>query len=394
MNAIFSMGLILLFGLLGARLINKIRFPSITAYILLGILIGPSFANFVSSELIASSGIISNIVLGLIAFTLGQNFTKEFFGRIGKSVVCISISESVLSCLLVTLVVFLIAGQPFYIAFIFGAIASATAPAATVMVVREYRSRGRFTDILLGVIATDDAWCLILFAFSLAFAKAFVFHVSNGFFLKVAAHSLMEILGAFLLGGLLAYLVSYISNYIRTQTELLIYVLGFVLLATGLAMRFHFSVLLANMCFGAVLINIRNTNFRLFEVLRSVDSPLYLLFFCLAGANLEIGLIKNIGLIGLVYLIFRVVGKVIGAHLGAGLVKAEEPVRRYLGLGLLPQAGVALGCARVVKTDFPEVGGLIFTTIIATTVIYELIGPICAKIALTKAGEISAAESS
>jgi Kef-type K+ transport system membrane component KefB len=345
--------------------------------------------NLVSPELLSASGFISNIVLGLIAFSLGQNFTKEFFQRLGRTIIQISIVEAVLPWVLVTLAIFFFTGQPFYVALIFGAISSATAPAATVMVIREYKSKGRFTDVLLGVVAIDDAWCLIIFAFSLAIAKALAFHLSNGFILKVIGHSLFEISGALLLGGLVAYLVSYISKYIRTSTELLIYTLGFILFTTGLALKLHFSVLLANMFLGAVLVNIKDTNFRFFEVLRSVDPPLYLIFFCLAGANLEISLLKGIGLVGLVYLICRIVGKVAGSILGGRIVKVEERIRRYLGWGLLPQAGVALGCALIVKSEFPEVGGIIFTTIVATTVIYELIGPICTKIALEKAGEIN-----
>jgi NhaP-type Na+/H+ or K+/H+ antiporter len=388
MNAIFSLGLILVFGLIAARLINRIKLPSVTAYLLLGILIGPSVGGLVSPDLLFASGFISNIVLGLIAFSIGQNFTKQFFQRIGRAVIWISILEAVLPWVLVTLAIFFIAQQPFYVALIFGAIASATAPAATVMVVREYKAKGRFTDILLGVVAIDDAWCLIIFAFSLAVAKTLAFHISNGFILKVIAHSLVEIFGAFLLGGLVAYLASRISKFIRTTTELLIYTLGFILLTTGVALRLHFSVLLANMVLGAVLINIKNTNFRFFEVLRSIDPPIYLLFFCLAGANLEIGLLKNIGLVGLVYLFCRIVGKVVGSILGGRIVRVEERIRRYLGWSLLPQAGVALGCALIAKTDFPRVGGIISTTIIATTVIYEIIGPICTKIALKRAGEI------
>ena len=389
MNLIFSIGFILFFGLIAARLINKIKFPSITAYLLLGIILGPSLGNFISVELLSASGFISNLALSLIAFSLGQNFTKQFFQKIGRSVIWISVSEAVLSWVLVTLAIFGLAQQPFYIALIFGAISSATAPAATVMVMREYKSKGRFTDTLLGVVAIDDAWCLIIFALSLAMAKVFALHLPNGFIFKAISRSLMEILGAFLLGGLIAYLVSYIAKYIRTPTELLIYTLGFVLLNTGLALRLHFSVLLANMFLGAVLINIKNTNFRFFEVLRSLDPPLYLLFFCLAGANLEISLLKNVSLVGLVYLGCRILGKIGGSMLGGRIIRAEDKVRKYLGLGLLPQAGVALGCALIVKSEFPQAGAMIFTAIVVSTVIYELIGPVCTKIALEKAGDIT-----
>ena len=274
-------------------------------------------------------------------------------------------------------------------ALLFGAIASATAPAATVMVVREYKAKGRFTDILLGVVAIDDAWCLIIFAVSLAISKALAFHTSNTFIFRVVFSSMIEIIGALLLGGAIAFFVTLFSKFVRTQTELLIYTLGFVLLTTGLAISLRLSVLLANMFLGTVLININKSNFEFFDVLKLIDSPLYLLFFVLAGINLEIGLLKGIGVLGIVYILFRIIGKVTGSIWGGYIVKVEERIRRYLGLGLLPQAGVALGCALIAKSNFPKVGSMIFTTIVATTVIYELVGPLCTKYALQKAGEIS-----
>ena len=389
MNTILGLGFILLAGLFSARLINKLRFPAVTAYLLLGIFIGPSILNLTSQELINSSGFISNIVLGLIAFGLGQSFTREFFRNIGRPVLWISILEAVLPWVLVTLSFFFILKQPFYVALLFGAIASATAPAATVMVVREYKAKGRFTDILLGVVAIDDAWCLIIFALSLALSKALAFHSSNTFIFKVIFHSLIEIVGALMLGGLIACFATLFSKFIRTQTELLIYTLGFILLTTGLAILLHLSVLLANMFLGTVLININKSDLEFFDILKLIDSPLYLLFFVLAGANLEIGLLKGIGITGIIYIFFRTTGKTVGSVWGGYIVKVEDRIRRYLGLGLLPQAGVALGCALIAKSDFPEVGSMIFTTIVATTVIYELFGPLCTKYALHKAGEIT-----
>jgi NhaP-type Na+/H+ or K+/H+ antiporter len=386
-NTILGLGFILIAGLFSARLINKIKFPAVTAYLLLGILIGPSILNLTSQELINSSGFISNIVLGLIAFGLGQSFTREFFRNIGRPVLWISILEAVLPWVLVTLSFVFILKQPFYVALLFGAIASATAPAATVMVVREYKAKGRFTDILLGVVAIDDAWCLIIFALSLAISKALAFHASNTFVFKVIFQSLIEIIGALMLGGLIACFATLFSKFIRTQTELLIYTLGFILLTTGLAILLHLSVLLANMFLGTVLININKSNLEFFDVLKLIDSPLYLLFFVLAGANLEIGLLKGIGITGIIYIFFRTTGKTVGSVWGGYIVKVEKNIRRYLGLGLLPQAGVALGCALIAKNDFPKVGSMIFTTIVATTVIYELVGPLCTKYALQKAGE-------
>ncbi len=389
MNTILGLGFILTAGLFSAKLIKKIKFPAVTAYLLLGILIGPSLFKLVPEGILNSSGLISNIVLGIIAFGIGQNFSRHHLRKIGKPIIWISVLEACGAWLLVTFAFLSILKQPFYLSLIFGAIASATAPAATVMIIREYRARGNFTDTLLGVVAIDDAWCLIIFAISLAVSQAVYAHImAPSFLIKVFFNSLLSIIGAFALGGVLAILLSMLYRFIHTQTELLIFTLGFVFLNIGLAVWLRLSVLLASMFLGAVLINIHRYSFKFFDVLKYIDSPLFLLFFVLAGANLEISILPKLGLIGFAYLVFRVTGKITGATIGAKIVRASKSIRRYLGLGLIPQAGVALGCALIAKNDFPEVGEIIFTTIIATTVIYELIGPLCTRYALQKAGEI------
>ena len=388
-NTIFSLGLILLFGFVAAKFIRRIKIPTVTAYLLLGIAIGPHALNLVSKGILNSSGLISNIVLGFIAFSIGQNFSMSTFRKVGKPVLYISLFAACAPWLLVTLAFIYILKQPFHIAFLFGAISSATAPAATIMVTREYKARGSFTDTLLGIVALDDAWCLIIFAISLAISKAIAVHMSASLlFPKVIFHSLLEIFGALLLGGVLSVILSYFSRYARTPGDLLTYTLGFIFLNIGLCVCFHFSVLLSCMALGAALVNINKVSFRYFDALRSIDSPFYLLFFVLAGANMQMGLLKTLGTLGLFYIIFRSLGKIGGAYLGGYASRAYYSIRRYMGLGLLPQAGVALGVALIAKADFPLVGEMIFSVIVATTIIYELLGPALTKFALRRAGEI------
>ena len=386
---ILSLGFVLLAGLLAGKLIRQIRIPMVTAYLLLGIAVGPAALNLVAEGILNSSGLISNIVFGLIAFSIGQNFALERFRKIGRPVIWISVLAAVAPWFLISTAFLLLLKQPLYIALLFGAISSATAPAATMMVIREYKAKGSFTDTLLGIVAIDDAWCLIIFALSFAFAKAITAHVTADFFIfKVLFHSLLEIIGAFILGGILALILSYLSRFVTTPSDLLIYTLGFIFLNTGLALCLNFSVLLANMFMAAVLVNVHKVSFKFFEALRGIDSPLYLLFFVLAGANLEIGLLKTLGLLGLVYIVFRSIGKIGGAYLGGLFAQVPARMKNYMGLALLPQAGVALGVALIAKDQFPQIGGMIFTTIVATTVIYEIVGPICTRISLKKAGEI------
>lgn len=391
-NTVFSLGFILLIGLLSAKFIRKLKIPTITAYLILGVIIGPSLLNFVSPGIIKSSGLISNVVLSFIAFSLGQNFSMDRFKKIGKSVLSISIGKVLGAWILVTLSIWLFLKQPFYVALIFGAIAPATAPAAIVMVTREYKARGNFTDTLLGVVAIDDAWGIILFAFCLAIAKSLAGaqEVMVTSALSGALHVGIEIIGALALGGILAWLLSKLSKYITNPSDLLIYTLGFIFFNTGVAIYFGLSVLLANMFLGAVLVNINRTSFKFFDALRSIDSPFYLLFFVLVGANLELSILQSISIIGLVYVFTRLPGEMIGASIGAWASKADERIKKYIGLGLAPQAGVALGLALIVKSTFTDkgIGDMIFSTIVATTIVYELIGPLCTKYALKKAGDI------
>ncbi len=388
-NTALSLGIILLAGLGAARFIRKLGIPAVTSYLLVGILIGPCL-HLVSEGLLRSSGLISNIALSFIAFSLGQNFLLERLRRIGRAVLSISIGGALGPWLFVTLAIWFLTEQSFAVALVFGSIAAATAPAATVMVIKEYRAKGRFTDTLLGVVAIDDAWGIILFVLSLAIAKGIVGvqGLWTNFVLSAGAHALIEILGALVLGAILGWLLCRLSHFAGGPSELLIYTLGFILLNTGAAFHLGLSVLLANISLGAIVVNIDKTGFRFFDAVRNIDSPLYVLFFVLAGANLEIGLLKSAGLVGLVYVLARIAGKFSGAFAGAQIAGAEERMKKYIGLALIPQAGVALGLALIAKLTFPEVGPAIFSTIVATTVIYELIGPLCTKFALKKAGEI------
>ncbi len=389
MNTILGLGFILFAGLLSAKMVKKINFPSVTAYLLLGIIIGPSLFNLMPEDILGSSGLISNIVLGIIAFGIGQNFSRYHLRRIGKAVLWISILEACGAWILVTAIFYFLLRQPFYLSMIFGSIASATAPAATVMVIREYRARGNFTDTLLGVVAIDDAWCLIIFAISLAVSQAIYAHqIAPFFMLKVLLDSLLSIAGAFVLGAFSAFILSVLYRFMRTPTEVLILTMGLVFMNIGIAVWLHLSVLLACMFLGTVLVNINRYSFKFFDSLKMIDSPLFLLFFVMAGANLEIKILGSIGVLGLFYLVFRVAGKMLGANLGGRIAGASASVRKYLGFALIPQAGVALGCALIAKNDFPEVGNMIFTTIVATTVVYELLGPLMTKYALQKAEEI------
>lgn len=387
MNAILGISLILLLGVFSTKVAEKIKTPAITAYLVLGILIGPYVAGFVPDNIIKASGLISNFALSFVAFSIGQSFSMQVFRQIGKQVLWISILAAFGAWLFVVLGM-LFVGLPAYVALIFGAIGTATAPAALIMIIRQYKAKGKFTDILMGVVAIDDAWGLIAFSICLAFARKMYFNHAAGM-LEVIFSSLLEISGSLVLGGLIGWIFCTFGYHIRNQRDLLIYTIGTIFFTAGLALHLHLSVLLSCMILSAVIVNIHKENFRYFQILQTVDWPIYLIFFVLAGANLEIEVLKHIGLIGIAYLILRIIGKVIGTYAGAIFSRAGVDIRRYMGIAQMPQAGVALGMALIAKDIFPDLGSLIFTTIAATTIIYEIIGPFFVKMSLYKAQQIA-----
>jgi len=389
-NATLSLAIVFICGFFLSRLTKKFKIPTITAYVLLGILLSPNLLNLLSDDLLASSDFFSNFILGLIAFSLGESFSLSALRRVGRSVTAISISASLVPWFLVTAAIWFLFNQPWYIALIFGAISAATAPAAVVMVTQEYKSKGEFTDTLLGVVAIDDAWALIIFGLSLSIAKSFLH--GNSAVLEVLLDLLkafLEIIGSLCLGFVVAIIFNKLSSFIDTTKDRLIYSIGFLFLVIGLAIFFNFSVLLSCMFFGAVLVNTNKMSFEFFRSLREIDAPLYLIFFVLAGAHLNIKVLGVSFLLALGYIVFRTFGKISGAYLGALFLGSSGPIRKYMGLALIPQAGVALACALVAKQSINNHwGDRILTITIASTVLFELIGPWVTKYSLEKAGDI------
>jgi Kef-type K+ transport system membrane component KefB len=388
LNSILGFAFIIICGYVGAKLLRRVHFPAVTAYLLIGIIIGPRLLDIIPTKVIDASDFISNFVLGVIAFVLGSYFKIESVRKAGKPVLWISILEAGFAWLVVTLVMilyFLLRQMPIHPALVLGAAASATAPAATVMVIREYRANGPVTEMLMKVVAIDDAWCLVFSALAIAVANALNIGVFNAY---VMMDAFFEIFVALILGGVLAVLLYLVVRFVVNREEMLVIITGFILLAVGLSMRLGLSPLLTTIALGIIVANVVKNSELLFEVVRQVDMVLFLAFFVLVGANLELHIIPKIGVMGLLYTFFRVLGKFAGVKLGALISKAGSRVGNYLGWGLVPQAGVALGVALSAKTLYPRYGEIIFTTITATTIIYELVGPLAAKYGLKKAGEI------
>ena len=389
MNTILSLGIILSGALVAEKVVNYLRVPAITSYILLGIALGPYSLNIADRGLIASSEILSNIVLGFIAFHVGENFSLTNFKKIGKAVLSVSLSVTITTLFFVTAGIYLFAHQSFAVSLLLGAISAATAPATTIMIIRQYRSRGSFTDVLLGTVAIDDAWGIMIFSICLAVAQTFQSDQHAELFIFLSALKASgKIVFSLVHGFFMAFLFSWVSVYAKKNEEMLTLILGTVLLNTGVALFFDISALLSNMFFGAVLVNINKTAFKFFDSLKTIDWPLYVMFYVLAGANLDISLLSTLGSIGSVYILFRIFGRLGGAYVGSVVAGTDKSIKYYMGLALMPQAGVAIGLAMLAKATLPQSGGEIFNTIVATSVVFEIFGPIATRYALAKAGNI------
>ncbi|MEE1024751.1 MAG: cation:proton antiporter [Acutalibacteraceae bacterium] len=408
MQMLLSLSIALFSGLMLSRLAKKVSLPAVTAYLIAGVLIGPyligSFGvegfGFTSMEQIESYGIISDIALGFIAFSIGNEFRLSQLKKTGKQATVVGIFQAVFAAVLVDAALiglhFLIPDKlPLPSAIILGAVASATAPASTLMVVRQYKAKGALTDILLPIVALDDAVGLILFAVSFGVAKALLSGAVD--VISVVLEPLLEVVLSLLLGALMGCLFSFFERFFHSRSKRLSMSVTFVFLTVALSMlefdifgiHIAFSSLLVCMMLGAVFCNVCDFSEELMDRVDRWTAPLFILFFALSGASLELSVFKDAAIvcIGLVYIIFRSAGKYFGARMSANAVKCDKSIVKYLGFTLLPQEGVALGMA--MKSEvLGEVGTVVANITLFSVLIYELAGPYITKVSLLKSGDI------
>ncbi len=417
MEILLPLSIALLSGLLLSRLAKLLSLPAVTAYLVAGILIGPYLLGalgnkwgapigFTTMEAVEKFDLFGKVALGFIAFSIGNEFRLSQLKKIGKQAAIVGIAQAVFTTLLVDAALialhFIIPKQfPIEAAIILGAIASATAPAATLMVVKQYKAKGPVTDMLLPVVALDDAVGLILFAVSFGVAKAI--GSSNPDLVSILVDPIVEIVASLGLGAAMGFLFSFCERFFHSRSKRLAVSVAFVLMTIALStLEFHlgkvhlrFSSLLVCMMLGTVFCNVCDFSEELMDRLDRWTAPLFIIFFVLSGAELELSVFSNliIVLIGIIYLIFRSAGKYSGALLSSKWANCDDNIVKYLGITLLPQAGVALGMADMVKDYAGFAGSDIATIVISITLfavlVYELVGPALTKIALTKAGDIN-----
>lgn len=386
---LLSLALLLALGLLLTRVCNLVHLPNVTAYLLAGLILSPYTFGIINEELLSSFSIFSEVALGFIAFSIGFCFKVSHLKTLGKGVFIITIVQAFSTAILVDLALLILyfcklVDLP--VVFVLGAIATATAPAATLLIVHQYKAKGPVTDTLLPVVAIDDAIGLIIFSISLAVSQTIA--SGTAFSASVFLEPLREIGLSLLIGAVLGFVVSGGVKVFHSRANRLTIIILCIFAGVALSKLWNLSSLLLCMMIGAIYCNFDTHTEPVMDVYDRWSHPLYVLFFVVSGAQLNVKILLEVGIVGIVYIVSRVIGKYSGAALGATLAKAEPNVKKYLGFTLLPQAGVAIGMAQVVAVDFPTYSSIITTVVLSATLVYELIGPLITKTALEKAGEI------
>ena len=385
-SILLSLGAAIAVGLLFNRIVKKLGLPNVTGYLVAGVLIGPSCLQIIPDGWVHSLTLLVNVALGFIAFSIGGEFRFSKIKTIGKSVLIITMMQALFTTLLVDLVLAPIFGVG--VAICLGAIATATAPAATLMVIRQYNAKGPVSDILMPVVALDDAVGLVVFSVSISIAKI----MFSGAALNVGAMLLdpMREIGLSLLAGAaIGGLLTLCLGFFHSRSNRLTAIIGAVFIGTAVAEIFHLSSLLLCMSIGAMMTNLYRDSDKMIDITEHWTPVVMLLFFVISGAELDLMVIPTVGLLGMLYLVARSLGKYFGALLGAKMVNAEKNIQKYLGVALLPQAGVAIGMSQIVVSVLPpEYGTRIRAVVLCATLVYELVGPLLTKLVLTKAGEI------
>ena len=410
MNILLSVSIALLAGLLMTRLFKPFKLPDVTAYLIAGVLIGPycigalgiGGLGFESMEAVHALGLMADVALGFIAFSIGSEFRLEELKKTGKQAFVIGIVQALFATLFVDLALFAVhMAMPDKLSvpqlIVLGAIATATAPAATLMVVRQYKANGPLTKLLLPIVALDDAVGLIVFAVSFGIAKTLLSGQVD--LVSIIVNPLMEILCSLVLGAIMGWILTQLEKMFHSNTNRLNLATGFVFLTVALSMLdFHvgpvhvsFSSLLVCMMMGTIFCNICPLSEDLMQRSDKWTSPLLATFFVISGAELELNVFADIAIVGIgvIYILFRCLGKYTGTLVSAKATKCEPQICKYLGITLFPQAGVALGMCSIVasSTDFGNEGALIRNITLFAVLIYELVGPLMTRQALMSAGE-------
>lgn len=380
-----ALGGLLLLGMFADELGRRTRLPRVSLMILFGVAVGGAGFDVLPKEVYGWFEFLAAAALTMVAFLLGSRFTHLMMHDRGKAIFVISLSAVIVTAMTVGIGLVLV-GVPLVVALLLSGIATATAPAATQDIVKQTQASGPFTDTLLGIVAIDDAWGLILFGVLLITAKAIMGDGGS----DILTQSLWELGGAVAVGTAVGLPAAFLTGRLHPGEPIQAEAIGVVFLCAGLALWLEVSFLLSGMVAGALIVNLARHHKRTFHEIERIEWPFMVLFFVLAGASLDLSALKEIGIIGVAYVGLRVVGRIVGGWAGGMASGVPLLHRHWIGFALLPQAGVALGMALVAAIHFPELGKTLLAVTIGSTIVFELFGPLFTQAALRKSGETRA----
>lgn len=400
LSPLMTVGIMTFAGFYVGKSMKFLKLPSIIGFMVIGVLLGPSLFNLLNEHLQIDLSFITEIALSFVAVSIGLELSFSALKKQGPGIIWVIITESLLAFITVTTVIYLVTGD-LPLALIFGAIAPASAPAGTVAIIQEYKAKGPLTKALYAVVGFDDGLGIIIFGFASAIAKSILESAAGNGQAELGLlilEPLKEVVLSIGVGGVMALIFVFLARRLKNQRDIFILTFAMVLVTTGLCNALHLSIILTNMVVGIIVVNTQPHSLvqKIHEELTETMPLLFVMFFVLAGANLHIAALPALGVIGVVYVLGRSAGLVVGSKIGAAIGKMDANIRKYLGMGILSQAGVAIGLSLIVKHEFTgisgwgaEIGSTVITTVTATCIFFEIIGPILTKIALEKSGEIT-----
>ncbi len=385
----FYISFILFSGFLFTRITKLFRLPNVSGYIIAGVLIGPHALNIIPLDIVNNISVISDIALAFIAFGVGKFFKSETLRKTGKKVFTITFCESLIAGVFVTLAMNFIFEMEWSFSLLLGAIATATAPASTVMTIKEYNAKGEFVDTLLQVVVLDDVVCILVFSIATAILSSINFEKVS--FYQIALPIIYNI-AAIILGAIFGIILSKLLTEKRSYDNRLILVITILLSICAICSTVNISPLLSCMVFSAVYVNMTN-DLNIYNQVDNFTPPIMSMFFIVSGMNLDIHMLSTAGIIGLCYFVIRIIGKYVGAYIGCVVTNTDKKTKNFLGIALIPQAGVAIGLCALAQRMLPyDLANYLSTIILSSSILYELIGPISAKLALIFAGVIDVNE--
>lgn len=388
-NLLLNIGFLFSISVIGLLLLKRINLPIVLIYILIGMICSPSLLNIVHPILLKNDFLVTQFTLSLIAFSIGDTFLIKNLKQVGQSGVMISILQAIFTTSIV--IIGLIAVNhflkiPIGAILVMGAIAAATAPASTFMVIKEYHAKGVFTNFLLAAVSIDDAVGILLFDMMVIIAKILQTQTQTFSLFQSIWVPFLDVCVSLTIGFSVGLLLTYLIRFCKTESQQLLLSLGLVLLAAGICIQYDFSPLLCCMALGGLFSNFYPSASKVYDSIDKITPPVFLLFFIISGAGLNLSVLVQMGWLGVAVIILRSIGKIYGTELAGFIAKAPKKVSKYLGFAMIPQAGVAIGFALSVKKVLPEYS-FITTVVLANVIFSQIVGPLMAKYAIIQSGE-------